>query len=164
MELKISLIAGVILTICIIPFIIMYRNAKRRETTLLKSLQDAATTTEDALSKYEVWSNIAVGINDSMTRFFAVRRNENEFRHYSMNLSDFNHCRLIEEKKKIKNTSSDEAEITENIRFEFMKRNQDGNREQIEIYNSKKDSLLLADERRLAISWCDIVNTAIQKL
>jgi len=75
MELGTTIVGIVIILICIIPFALMSINNKKKEKKLLRGLSAFAERNSFKISRYELWNNSTIGIDDTSLTIFCMSSN-----------------------------------------------------------------------------------------
>lgn len=78
MELGTAITAGIMMLICAIPFILIYRSRKKKEKKLLSLISQVAEKSNSTISTFETWQNSIIGLDDQKNLLFYGRMNNNE--------------------------------------------------------------------------------------
>ena len=157
MELGTTIIAFVIVFICIIPFILMNVKTRKLEKKLEKELIHFVNTNNCAVTQKEVLTNLAIGIDDKINTLFFVKRTKNDTVYQSVNLAE------IKKSKVIKNRKLDSSSaIIETIELAFF--NLDPNKPELYLglYAIYENNLNVVHEFELANKWSALINSKIR--
>lgn len=102
-----NIIIGVVLTsVCIIPFVLIKQNRKRKEKKLLKIIHDMAAEQQCHIDHHEVLGEMAIGM-DSVKRFvFFFKANDNTLQTHFINLAEIRTCRAGNASKAVSSKDS----------------------------------------------------------
>ena len=76
MDFGLIVITIIILALCIVPFVIMGRNSKKKEKQILQSLFDLAGKHNYTVSQFDLWNHAAIGSDEGMNMIFFTKKNK----------------------------------------------------------------------------------------
>lgn len=156
-----STIVGVIvLLICIIPFVVLSRNNRKRKQIVVDRLNQLAERSNCSISRFDIWNNSAVGIDDTAHQAFFTRKINDTETALQINLLDVQKCRLMNTGRTV-NPAEGNQKVIEKLELVFTYRNKDKRETSLEFYNRDFDSLTLSGELQLIEKWGKIFNDTI---
>jgi hypothetical protein len=163
MDLGTTIVGIVIILICIIPFALMSINSRKKEKKLLQGLTEIAERNNCKLSRYELWNNSTIGIDDTSLMIFYTRKSKDIETSQQINLAETQKCRVINLSRTVRNKEGN-FKVVEKLELAFSF--QDINRGDVvlEFYNADYDSLTLTGELQLVEKWCKLFNDKISEL
>lgn len=164
------IIVLIITVFCSAIFLLSSRSKKKNESQFLEALFGLAGKNKCKISKYERWNNSIIGIDETSSSIFAVRKlNDTEITE-QIDLADIQKCR-VNETSRIVNIASRTAVIdgsntkaVDKIELEFYRWDKNKPGTLVEFYNVNYDSLNLGKELQIAEKWCKTVNDRIDLL
>jgi len=163
MDSSTTITMGIFILICIILFVIINGNKKKKAKQFLQTLNDFAEKENCKISTYDIWNNSVIGIDDATNRVFVIRKiNDNETSQ-RINLAEIFRCRVVE----VSRTSGPkEGNMKAFDRIDLVFSNKDKSKVDIvvEFYNANTDRLTLTGELQLAEKWCKITNDKIASI
>jgi len=157
-----SIIIGIVLAaICIIPFVLVRQNKKRKEKQLLENLRNAAAEQQCLISSHEVLGQMAIGMDASRRFVFFINNNHNELLVRYVNLADYRSCRAVNSSKAV-NSGDSHFRVIDKVELVFIpvvKTNPDTT---WTFYNAE-DSSHLYGELEFVEKWAGLINTLIKK-
>ncbi len=155
-----TLIIGVILgTVCVLPFFIIGIMRKRGEKKQLSRLLAFAKTINKSITRYDLWTNSAIGIDDTENELMVVRLVNGEEAKHHIALRNFQSCRVETISREVANDGK-KYKVVDAIRLILIAKAKSKNSIALEMYNAEYDSLTLSNELQLAEKWCDICTNA----
>jgi hypothetical protein len=149
-----SIITGVIIVmICLLPVVLMTLRHKRKERELIKSLYPKSGKRAN-ISKYDSWSNAAIGIDVNSDIVFFTKNTGDSKINQEVMLRDIEQC-------KIERTNSGESsryKAIEKLELFFIPRTKEKAVTALTFYSAEYDGPTLAGELQLAEKWCSIIN------
>ena len=162
MESEITIIGLIIVLICILPFAWMSINRKRREKKFLRQLSEIAQRNNCNISRYDLWNNSAIGIDDVALSVIYVRKTKDQISAEHINLSEIQKCRIINSGRTVSNKGS-HYNVVDKLDLGFTFRDQNKKEALLELYNTEHDNLTLNGELQIGEKWCKIVNDKISE-
>jgi hypothetical protein len=159
MEPGTTLIGVIIIIICCIPFILLGIKNKKQKKLILQSLEDFAAQKSCKISKYDIWKESCIGIDESGKNVFAIRNTKNFKKTYHFNLLDVKKCKVENYTRK-----QDEDLVVENIKLHFEARDLTKKIDSFEFFNNNSDNAQISDEIQLAEKWSNLINEKIHSI
>lgn len=138
-------------------------NSRKKEKKLLQGLTEIAERNNCKLSRYELWNNSTIGIDDTSLMIFYTRKSKDIETSQQINLAETQKCRVINLSRTVRNKEGN-FKVVEKLELAFSF--QDINRGDVvlEFYNADYDSLTLTGELQLVEKWCKLFNDKISEL
>jgi hypothetical protein len=156
MDLGASIVGMIVILICIIPFVLISINNRKKGEKLRQRLFDFAQKSNFVVNRYDSWHHSSIGIDDQNDVIFFTRTVKDQVFLQQINLSEIQKCRVIITRKIA--SSSGGIEILE-LAFTYQNKNKP--EVILEFYNAAYDSLTLSGELQMVEKWCKIVNDKI---
>lgn len=154
-----TIIGIVIIILCLVPFLLLSYNKKRRRATALKRLQSFAIQNGKKISESEIWDENVIGIADDKEYIFIIKKSNNEEIFRGVNLKDVHRCYVLVNGKQIKGIQN--ISSPDKIELQFTKKDKEKSDEIFEIYHQTRD-VMLNDELKIAEKWCNIANECLK--
>ena len=154
---------GVFILICIILFVIINSNKKKKAKQYLLPLNELAENKNCTISRYDIWSDSVIGIDETQNIVFAIRKTKEKESSIEVNLAEIFRCRVAE----VSRTSGPkEGSIKAFDRIDLVFSNKDKSKADVvvEFYNANTDRLTLSGELQLAEKWCTLINNKVASL
>jgi hypothetical protein len=145
--------AIIIVMICLLPVVLMTRRHKRKEKELLKSLCPKPGK-EANISKYDSWSNAAIGIDVNSDIVFFTKNTGDDNINQQVMLGDIEQCKIV----RINSGESSRNKAIEKLELFFIPKTKEKAVNALNFYNAEYDGPTLAGELQLAEKWCSIIN------
>ncbi len=163
MELGTTIVGIVIILICIIPFALMSINNKKKEKKLLRGLSAFAERNSFKISRYELWNNSTIGIDDTSLTIFYTRKSRDIETSQQINLAEIQKCRVINSSRTWSNKDGN-FKVIDKLELVFSFQDKGKNEVVLEFYNAEYDSSTLTGELQLVEKWCKIFNEKISEM
>jgi len=163
MDLGTTIIAVVIMLICILPFALMSIKGRKKQEMLLQGLFGIAEKNNCKISRHELWNSSTIGIDDTALMIFFTRRSGDNETSQQINLAEIQKCRVINSGRTV-STKDDNFKVVEKLELAFSFQDKNKNEVVLECYNADHDSLNLSGELQLVEKWCKIFNDKIAGL
>ena len=154
---------GIFILICIILFVIINGNKKKKTKQFLQPLNDLAEKENCKVSTYDIWNNSVIGIDDATNRVFVIRKINDSEISQKINLAEIFRCKVVE----VSRTSGPkEGNIKAFDRIDLVFSNKDKSKADVivEFYNANTDRLTLTGELQLAEKWCVLINNKVASI
>ena len=155
MDLNIIIMSAIIIAICILPFVILSRNSKRKKKRIKSILSDIAKTKSGEIGAYEICGNLAVGITQEDEAFVFYNKKEDD--------TELKSCILLDQFKKcnfIKTSSSSGSGSIGKLILEFEHLDKNQSDVSLEFFNSS-ENFQMGGELELVEKWKPIIDEAI---
>lgn len=160
MDLGTSIVGLVIILICIIPFVIMSINNRKKEKTMLQGLFTFAERNNCKISQHELWNNSLIGIDETANVIFFTKKLKDNEISQQINLTEIQKCRVVNSSKTV-NNKDDNFKVVDKLELAFIFNDKNKAEIIIEFYNADYDSLTLSGELLLVEKWCKIIRDRI---
>lgn len=153
MELGTTIIAILIIFICIIPFVLMSLKNRKIEKELTNQLILFVDKNKGTLTKKEVLTNLAIGLDEKKEALFLVKKTIKDMVYQSVNLAEIKNSSVIKNRK-----SDSRSTIIETIELAFF--NFDSNKPEVYLglYAISENNLNVVHEFELANKWSALIN------
>jgi hypothetical protein len=155
-------IALVLVAICVVPFILMGRNKKKRDKQLLQLLLNSATKENCKITQSEYLNDIAIGLDEANNKLFFFKKiEENEIAQH-VNLLEMKSCGILNSNRPLDSKKHKDV-IIEKIGLSFTPIEKNKTHTIFEFFNSE-ETMLLSGELQLAQKWAKIVNDKLKAI
>lgn len=151
-------IGGVIfMLLCIILFVLINRNKRNKEKQFLLLLYGLAEKDNCKISRYDIWNNSVIGIDDLAGYVFAIKNIYESETFMSINLAEIQSCRVNEISRTV-SLNKYNVKVFERIDLVFINKDKNKSDLILEFYNTNTGNLDLTGELQMAEKWCKIAN------
>ena len=157
MELGTTIIAIVIVLICIIPFILMNIKNRRIEKELTNELILFVDKNNGTLTQKEVLTNLAIGIDEKKKALFLVKKTMKDMIYLSVNLAEIKNSSVIKNRK-----SDSRSTIVETIELAFIDLDSNKPERYLGLYAIYENNLNVVHEFELANKWSALINSKVK--
>lgn len=147
-----TIVGVIVLLICVIPFVLLSRNNRKRKQKVLDRLVRLADQKNCKISRYDIWNNSAVGIDDTARWAFFTRKVNEVSIEYRVNLGEVQKCRVINSGRTVSRTDGNHR-VIEKLELAFTYRDKNKGETALEFYNRDFDSPTLSGELQLTEKW-----------
>lgn len=155
-----AVIGIVTMALCTLPFVIDYRNRKKREKLLLLSLKNTAQQQNCNISQYESCGDFTLGLDEYKSFvFFIKQKKEGAISQYA-DLSEFHTCQVAKNTRTLKNKEGN-VTITERVELCFVPKNKNTRETRFELYNAEINKQP-SGEVPFADKWSNQINTRLK--
>ena len=163
MDFGLIVITIIILALCIVPFVIMGRNSKKKEKQILQSLFDLAGKHNYTVSQFDLWNNAAIGSDEGMNMIFFTKKNKIMEAHEHIRLEDVQRCRIINSSRSVSKQGG-HGQVIDKLELAFTYHNRTKPETILNIFDVDGDSLTVTKELYMAEKWNRLVNEKINTL
>ncbi|WAC02761.1 hypothetical protein N7U66_03575 [Lacinutrix neustonica] len=150
METGMIVISTLLITLCALPFILVYGSTKKKEILLKMGLEALIKKDNGHLTDYVVSYPFALGFDRTTKHIYFYKKNQEEVLFQKVKLNEVKACEVQKEKKHIKNGKQNN-EIVQSVALVFTYTK--GNTvEQFKLYDFD-DSSQPNGEMDLAVAW-----------
>lgn len=152
MDLGNVLMWSVIAVICIVPFVIMSRNAQKEKQKSRQALQDFAAEHNASIDQEDHWMKIAIGLDEKQGLLFFLSELHGTQDKQWVNLSEIQKCTVSDSSRMVSG-----QKVVDKIELLFSIR---GNQNSValEFFNVSSGNLTPTIEFQLAEKWSKIAN------
>ncbi|WP_179333464.1 hypothetical protein [Winogradskyella costae] len=151
-------IDAIIIAIVILPFVLFINGSKKRKRKLRKALQLEATQSNCKLTKIEIDSNFAIGIDEEEQKLFFYKETSEFSFAEVVDLKSIVTCKTLRENKRVKDKTKD-YDVIDKLQLSFVHHNLKDVTDFM-LYNND-DEMVLNNEITIAQKWQDYVNNFI---
>ncbi len=151
MDTSTIIIGAILLAICILPFVLISRNRKKKERELLNSLSNLANEHHCKISQFEVCGDQMIGIDEDTKSIFFIKQTDKEKVAKYVSLHTVQRCELV---KTTANTAGDT--IIDRLELKFVPIDSHQPQYIIEFYNSS-ERFQLSGELQMIEKWFAII-------
>ncbi|AWH72700.1 hypothetical protein DCS32_00490 [Dokdonia sp. Dokd-P16] len=159
MDLGSITVGTIIVAICIIPFVMMAINKKKKENKMLQALNHIATTQNHTVSDYEFCGDFVIGRDKELNAIFFYKESNGQAQSSSVDLSTIKNCQAVKGHRNIK-SDGEQLTITERVALAFTPSN--GANQEVSFTLYDVDNMQLNGEIQLADSWSALINKKLQ--
>lgn len=157
-----SILTGVIaIGLCILPFILFAINKKKSKAVLLDSLSKVADEQKSKISKHELGSEFALGLDENSNHLFFYKKIKDKETKNSINLNNIADVTVIKTNKTLGANGSSQT-VIDSLALQFSALDSKTPSTQIEFYNMK-DSMQISGELEIMNRWHEVVSSRIKK-
>ncbi len=159
MDLGSITVGTIIVAICIVPFVIMAINKKKKENKMLQALNHIATTQNHTVSDYEFCGDFVIGRDKELNAIFFYKESNGQTQSSSVDLSTIKNCQAVKTHRNVK-SGGEQLTITERVALAFTPSN--GANQEVSFTLYDVDNMQLNGEIQLADSWSALINKKLQ--
>jgi len=160
MDFGLIVITIIILALCIVPFVIMARNSKKKEKQILQSLFDLAGKHNYTVSQFDLWNHAAIGSDEGMNMIFFTKKNKIMEAHEHIRLEDVQRCRIINSIRSVSKQGG-HGQVIDKLELAFTYHNRTKPETILNIFDVDGDSLTVTKELYMAEKWNRLINEKI---
>jgi len=160
MDLGSALTGTILLIVCIVPFVIISYNSKKKQKIMLLSLKKIAQQHNCQINKHEFCGNFVIGIDHAKNFiFFSKRANDNMVEQY-VDLAEVRSCRVVNTSRTMKSQNGN-CQVIEKLELVFFPVLKNKIETTLEFYNDEVN-MQLAGELQCIENWSKIVNNRLK--
>ncbi|MBX2926231.1 MAG: hypothetical protein KF852_00220 [Saprospiraceae bacterium] len=154
-----ALVGGILILICILPFVLMNMSAKKKKRQFLQLLFDLAGKNNGKISQHDHWNGTAIGLDETTNTIFFIKKLKEDVTSRQVNLAEVQKCRVVQTHNAASGKGGS-APVIEKIELAFAYRDKGRAETTLEFYNDETDSFL-SGELQQAEKWSKIANARI---
>lgn len=160
MDLGSTIIGAIIIAICIVPFIIMSQNRKKRERKTLQLLINIANQQNCIISKHEICGDFIIGIDETKNFVFFFKQLKDKVVEQYINLAEIQSC-------KVKNTARTviiknyNHNVIDKLELNFIPFDKNKKETTLEFFNTE-NSLQIVGEFQSVEKWSKLINDSLK--
>ena len=163
MDLGVTLTGVIIVLLCIIPFVVMSQNSKRKKQQKLQNLFDFAAKNEGNITQHDLWHKSSIGLDETNNTIFFIRILQDKEITQVVKLGDMQKCQLINTGRTL-NEQESPIKVIDKLELAFTPRDKQQTTIVLEFFKVDSDSLTLTGELQLAEKWANLANVHINAL
>jgi hypothetical protein len=157
-----SILTGVIaIGLCILPFILFAMNKNKSKAILLDSLSKVADEQKYKISKHELGSEFALGLDENSNHLFFYKKIKDKETKSIVNLNNISDVSVIKTNKTLGSNGSSQ-QVIDSLALQFSSSDLKNPKTQIEFYNMK-DSMQISGELDIMNRWHEMLMSRIKK-
>lgn len=156
-----TIIVGAIsIAACILPFALMIRSRKKKEKQLLLSLTTIANKHNYKISRYDLFVEFAIGLDEKANQLFFFRKTKENETAQHINLAEVKYCKVIKTGHSIGNSGDNNNTIDKlELKFSFLdKKNPDA----LLVFYDSDENAHLSEEILTIEKWAKILNDRLK--
>ena len=147
------------LLVCSIPFILLRRNARKREKQFIDQLITVAQKNNCNITKHSFWGHAAIGIDENAHMVFFTKKTAELETGQQLALQEIQKCRVINTSRTERNDGN--FAMTDKLELAFEPKDRNKAQTAFTFYDSSHDGAMLTGELQMAEKWCRIINDKI---
>lgn len=162
MDLGSIIIGAIILAICIVPFIFMGRNRKKRERNTIQSLVNFANQQNCNISKHEICGDYIIGIDETKKFVFFIKQIKENVDKKHINLADIRNCMIDNTSRTVTNNNNN-LNVIDKLELSFIPFDKAMNEIKLEFFNAD-NSMMLVGELQSIEKWVKFINNILKPM
>lgn len=154
------IITSILILSCILPFIMMNTQRRKKDKQLLQALQKLATNNQTTISHFDLMSKAAIGIDVNKSQLFFYKNVNEHITTIDMILDNVKQCRLVKTQRKNASQTLTHSDI-DKIELVFQMYDQQLEPIHIELYNVATDGFNINHELQIAQKWLSIIHEKV---
>ncbi|MEL7588179.1 MAG: hypothetical protein AAGU19_15835 [Prolixibacteraceae bacterium] len=146
----------ILIILCVLPIVLINRSSKNKAAKSLSALKKLAAENQANISEYEIFNNIAIGIDKESRQLFFIRNAKEQIRQQIIGLADFKKCRITEA-----GHTAGTVRVIEKLDLAFTPVMPNQKEVTVNIYNTDDDNLTLSGEIQFGEKWADQINQVL---
>jgi hypothetical protein len=160
MDIATILIGVMVLLICVVPFIIMRKNKKKKAIESKEVISQLAAKSNSNVDEYDRWNKTIIGIDHLNRKLFFIRKIKDKEIQHEIDLSGVQMARVINSHR---GAIDGNYIVIQKLQLGLISKDKDKPETLLEFYNADYDSLTIMEELQLAEKWAKIVKSNIEK-
>lgn len=148
-----AIVGLIMILICIVPFVIMYYNRKKKENKMLQSLNEIAKPHNCKINQHEFCGDYVMGIDESRNFVFFFKQKKEEAVSQFVDLAEIQSCQVV--KKAISTYSIQKLELA------FLPTNKSKTETKFELYDEEINTQL-SGELQFIDKWAKQINDRLK--
>lgn len=154
------IIAVISIVICSLPFVIGRNNRKKRERALLSEMKKHSYHTALNISKYELFSNCIIGLDEKANVLCFLRKREAGDHFLEVEVANYAKVE-VEQRSHEEGENYTKQTVIDELSLTFHPKTNANIIARIELYN-RKEKQMLSGEFQLAQEWALFLNNRIK--
>ena len=152
MDVSSIIIGAIVVALCIVPFIVMSQNRKKRERKTIESLNSIAQRQNCSISKHEICGDFIIGIDEVNKYVFFLKKLNDKVVEQCVNLSEIRNCKLNNTARTVANQS-----VIDKLELSFIPIDKNKKEIALEFFNTDIN-MQLGQELRSIEQWSNFIN------
>jgi hypothetical protein len=155
-----TLVGLIVIIICSVPFVIMQYKSSKKESDMLKLLNDIAKQHNCKISQHEFCGDFVFGLDEIRNCIFFYKQNEEKAISKYVDLFQVRNCLVLKKTKTDKNNIGN-LSIVERIELSFLPTNKDQLEVRFELFD-KETNMQLSGELQFVEKWTKLINERLK--
>lgn len=151
-----AIIGIIVLSLCILPFLVLSKNSRKKTKQTIGVLRIMATEHGTTIENFEIDNTFIIGMNPEQDKLFFFKKTATENYKKVIDLNKFQACSLLKETRTI-GEKNNYYTIIERLALTFNPTPTDKSENELEFYNSNK-TIQLSGEFQAIEKWSKIIN------
>jgi len=160
MDLGSTIIGAILLVICIVPFVIMHYNRKKKENKMLQTLNENAQQYKCKISKYEFCGDFVFGIDESRNFIFFFKQEKEKAISQFVDLTEIKACQVVKKTTNVKNDIGN-LSVIDRVELSFIPKTKSKGDTRFELYN-EEINVQLRGELQFVDKWSKQINNHLK--
>ncbi|MFD1551024.1 hypothetical protein DNU06_04515 [Putridiphycobacter roseus] len=159
MDLGTALVGAIFVVICIIPFILMSRNSKKKAKKMLQNLNEIAAAKNGVIHAHEFSGDTGIGIDKKRSEVYFYKSFDDKVFTNTVDLSNVKKCNVIKTNRVINGEYKNQI-LIDRVDLEFQLNKPANSKLNLEFFNAEH-TMVLNGELQLAEGWAGLINQQI---
>lgn len=159
MDLGTMIIGAILLAICIIPFIIIRINRKKKEKQLIQNLNALANEINCQITRHEIFRDLIIGMDEETKTLFFIKNDEDKFACQYIKLKEIQKCSILKTNTEM-NADFGNGSIIEKLELSLTYKGIPQSEILLQFYNRDQNNQLMG-EIELIEKWNKSINELI---
>ncbi len=156
-----SIIIGFIsISLCILPFVLIYYSRINKENKLLQILKEMAQNSNCKIGQREFCGDFVIAADDNKKFVFFLKQKKGELISQIVNLSEVQSCQSVKTTRQAKSINGNLNKVTR-IELSFKPKNKNLADNNFELFD-EETNIQSNGELQLADKWTEILNNHLQ--
>lgn len=160
MDLGVTIVGAIMISIIIVPFIIVHFKRVNKENKRIQSLKDYALLHNCQISHYEICGNYTIGIDENKKSIFFQNQVKENIDSQHLNLAYIRNCKVVIADRKI-SSNSHSNRIIDKVDLIFVPINKDKEGITLNFYNAEV-SMQLSGELQSVEKWANRISELLK--
>lgn len=161
MDLGSAIFGAISIMLCVLPFVIMNRKKKKKEKRIFRFLSEIAVQKNCQIDQYEVFGQLAIGIDEKRKFAFFYKQTKNGAEEHSVDLGDVQRCKVIKTTRTVRNKEANHY-IIDRLELSFVPSARNEPEIKWEFFNSDI-SIRVSGELQLIEKWSLLINGHLER-
>lgn len=160
MEFGTAIIGAIFIAICIVPFIVMSLNRKKKENQILKSLTNLAKQHNCQITQHDICRDFIIGIDEQKNFAFFYKNMDDSVVEQFVDLAEIQSCKAVDKTRPV-NSKAANDNVIENLELSFMPIDKTKKVMSFGFYDSEV-YIQLNGELQLVEKWAQLINKQLK--
>lgn len=154
------LFGAIAIIICVLPFVMLNRNKKKRDAQLLLSLSNIAAQNNCRIDKRDIFGSFAIGMDETNNFVFFHRHTKEKEVEKFVDLDEVQSCKVINTSRTIRNKGGNQK-VIDKLELSFRPKTPNKPEIKFEFFNSDV-SVQLSGELQSIVKWSNLINDRLK--